>query len=234
MQRLVIVVGLVAVAVMLQGCGTQLAAAQAAVDHGIAVTTGCNVAVDEKLKPSVDKYNTDSQAYCDTLTDTAKKGVCVSKRSQFQSTCGTLMGTKWKFACVQNNSATIMNATAIEAAVTAYIDASDTEAADGMVSGYVTMTETCNTAAIVAIKAAVAAPTSRLYDATMKPKAAEEPKAAEAEPFFFAMTGFITVMVVGSLAFGVKRFVRNRMSGTGVAEADQEAQALEEHLGEVE
>jgi hypothetical protein len=238
MQRLFIVVGLVAAAVVLQGCNVNK---QAEADHKVAVTSGCDTAVDEKLKPSVDKYNTDSQAYCDTLalpTDTTKKAVCTLKRTMFQPLCG--IATRWKLACVNANSETVMNATAIEVAVTAYIEGSDTEAADGMISGFVTQTDLCSTNAIKSIKDAVAAPrvaiqfgttakpqaASRLYDATAKPQAAE--------PFFFAMSGFVIVMVVGSVAFGVKRFVRNRMIGTGVAEADQEAQALVEHLGEVE
>jgi len=227
MQRLIIVVGLVAAAVMLQGCGELAARAQAAADQVVAVTSACNIAVDEKLKPSVDKYNTDSQAYCDTVTDATQKAVCTLKRTEFQLACG--IPARWKLACVTTNSAIVMNATAIEAAVTAYIDSSDTEATDGMVSGFVTQTDMCTTNAIQSIKDAVAAHAVRLYDATAK---AAKPQAAE--PLFFAMSGFVIVMVVGSVAFGVKRFVVNRISGTGAGEADQEAQALAEHLGEVE
>jgi len=228
MQRLIIVVGLVAAAVMLQGCGELKAQAQAAADQVVAVTSACNIAVDEKLKPSLDTYNTDSQAYCDTVTDTGQKAVCTLKRTEYQSACG--IPARWKLACVLANSAIVMNATAIEAAVTAYIGTSDTEAADGMVSGFVTQTDLCTTNAITgAIKDAVAAHAVRLYDATAK---AAKPQAAE--PLFFAMSGFVIVMVVGSVAFGVKRFVVNRISGTGAGEADQEAQALAEHLGEVE
>ena len=93
-----------------------------------------------------------------------------------------------------------------------------------------TQTDLCTTNAITgAIKDAVAAHAVRLYDATAK---AAKPQAAE--PLFFAMSGFVIVMVVGSVAFGVKRFVVNHISGTGAGEADQEAQALAEHLGEVE
>jgi len=235
MQRLIVVVGLVAAAVMLQGCkekrgSNKPAQAQAEADRVVAVTSACSIAVDEKLKPSVDKYNKDSQAYCDsimTVIDTTKKAVCTLKRTQFQSTCG--IPRRWKLACVNANSAIVMNATAIEAAVTAYIGSSDTEAADGMVSGFVTQTDMCGTNAIQSIKEAVAAHGMRLYDATAK---VANPQAAE--PLFFAMSGFVIVMVVGSVAFGVKRFVRNRISGTGTAVADQEAQALVEHLGEVE
>lgn len=234
MQRLIVVVGLVAAAVMLQGCSNKPAEA----DRVVAVTSACSTAVDEKLKPSVDKYNKDSQAYCDsimTVIDTTKKSLCTLKLTQFQSLCG--IPQRWKLACVNANSAIVMNATAIEAAVTAYIGSSDTEAADGMVSGFVTQTDMCGTNAIQSIKEAVAAPQQsikvsngmRLYDATAK---VANPQAAE--PLFFAMSGFVIVMVVGSVAFGVKRFVRNRISGTGTAVADQEAQALVDHLGEVE
>jgi len=235
MQRLIIAFGLVAAAVMLQGCGNA-AQAQAAADRVVAVTSACSAAVDEKLKPSVDKYNKDSQAYCDSIVTTfgvsvnataTKKAVCTVKRTSFQSMCG--IAPRWKLACVNANSAIVLNATAIEAAVTAYIGSSDTEAADGMVSGFVTQTDACGTSAIQSIKDTVALHGMRLYETTAK---AAKPQAAE--PLFFAMWGFFIVMVVGSVAFGVKRFVRNRISGTGAAEADQEAQALAEHLGEVE
>lgn len=237
MQRLIIVVGLVAAAVILQGCGGK----QAAADHVVAIRSACDVAVDEKLKPSVDKYNKDSQAYCDGIVavfnptaTTTKKAVCALKRHTpvFQSMCG--LPRRWKLACVNANSAIVMNATDIEAAVTAYIGSSDSEAADGMVSGFVTQADACTTSAIKSIKDAVAAPRiqvkqGRLYETTAK---AAKPQAAE--PLFFAMSGFVIVMVVGSVAFGVKRFVQNRISATGADEADQEAQALVEYLGEVE
>jgi hypothetical protein len=97
----------------------------------------------------------------------------------------------------------------------------------------------CGTDAIQDLKDAVATYTaddrkvrlggSRLYETTAK---VAKPQAAE--PLFLAMSGFVIVMVVGSVAFGVKRFVQNRISGTGAAEADQEAQALAGYLGEVE
>merc|ERR1712196_170641 len=114
-----------------------------------------------------------------------------------------------------------MNATAIEAAVTTYIDATDTEATDGMASGFVTMTEECYTKGLNSMKEAVS--TNRLYDASM------EPKAAEAKPPFLAIAGIAglaIVMVVGSVTIGVKRFLRNRNSAA--------AENLEENLGEVE
>jgi len=220
MQRLLIVAGLVAAAVMLQGCTDK---AQAMWDHGVAVTSSCYTAVDEKLKPTNDKFSADSQAYCDTLTDTAQKAICVLKRTQYQASCGAFYIGKWKLACVTNNSQDVMNATAIEAAVTTYIDATDTEATYGMASGFVTMTESCNTEGLTGMKEAVAASTSRLYDATTKPKA------AEAKPPFLAtagIAGFATVMVVGSVAFGVKRFLQNRKSAV--------AEDLEENFSEVE
>jgi hypothetical protein len=231
MQRLIIVVGLVAAAVMLQGCSTQ---AQAEADRVVALTSACDTAVDEKLKPSVDKYNKDSQAYCDsimTVIGSAKKSMCTLKRTQFQSMENCDITRSWKLACLNqmNDDAIAMNATAIETAVTAYIESSDTEPANMMVSGFVTQSDLCTSEAIKSIKAAVASAPMRLYDATAK---GANPQAAE--PLLSAMTGFVIVMVVGSVAFGVKRFVQNRVSGTGTAEADQEAQALVEDLGEVE
>jgi hypothetical protein len=110
MQRLIMVLGLVAAAVMLQGCGT----GQAATPYIAAITSACGIAVDEKLKPSADKYNKDSQAYCDGLTtmfDTSlnleaeqllKKSVCTLKRTQLQDNC--FLARKWKNDCVEVNS----------------------------------------------------------------------------------------------------------------------------------
>lgn len=196
-------------AVMLQGCKEHLMAVQAQADHTVAITSACSAAVHAAVNSTEKAFEADVRAYCDSLGgDEAKKDSCVQNALQ-GNVCDLSTFATWSAACVQATYATAMNATAIDGNVTAYISSSR--------DGYIEGLSNCFKGKLEELKAAQ---TSRLYDVTTTPQAGKN------QFLFLAMTGFIIIMVVGSVAYGVKRFVQNQICDED-DETDKECGAME-------
>jgi len=234
MQRFILAIGLIGAALVLQGCGGKTAAAVKAtttMDCLAAISTTCDAVVAEASAADVKRLADDGKKVCDgygngtIFANPVKYSACEVKLAQYQVAIGgtswttdanglttaQLMGA-WQRKC---NSVVIdqiaplwkggcpngINATTISAAVVDYLLYTSSILQHDIMKQRVT-----DKLAELATYTQQYTAAARLYDATV-----QTPTHTSA-PFVMIGVGAATVMVVGSAALGLKKFLQNRQT----------------------